>query len=119
MPPPKFSVVIPARDEERLIGACLESIQAAAASYPEQLEIIVVLNRCSDRTAEIAHAFGARTVREDAKNLARIRNAGARSALGEVLVTIDADSRMSLGALVEIDQTLSSGTTVGGGTMIQ
>jgi glycosyltransferase involved in cell wall biosynthesis len=119
MPPPKFSVIIPARDEERLIGRCLESIQVAAAPYPGQLEVIVVLNRCSDRTEEIAHAFGARTIREDAKNLARIRNAGARSAVGLVLVTIDADSRMSPGALVAIDRALSSGTTVGGGTVIQ
>lgn len=57
-------------------------------------------------------------MREDVKNLARIRNAGARAAVGEVLVTIDADSRMSRGALVAIDSALSSGTTVGGGTVI-
>src|SRR3984893_6313990 len=118
MPPPKFSVIIPARDEERLIGPCLQSIQVAAATYPEQLEGIVVLNRCSDRTEEIAHAFGAQTIREDARNLARIRNAGARSAVGRVLVTIDADSRMSPGALVAIDRALPSDTTVGGGTVI-
>jgi glycosyltransferase involved in cell wall biosynthesis len=119
MPPPKFSVIIPARDEELLIGGCLESIQVAAAPYPGQWEVIVVLNRCSDRTEEIAHTFGARTIREDAKNLARIRNAGARAATGSVLVTIDADSRMSPGALAAIDRALSSGTTVGGGTVIQ
>src|SRR6266404_3505649 len=118
MRPPKFSVIIPARDEERFIGRCLESIQTAATTYPDQLEVIVVLNRCSDRTEEIAHAFGARTIREDAKNFAKIRNAGARAAVGEVLVTIDADSRMSPGALVAIDRALSSGTTVGGGTVI-
>ena len=102
-----------------MIGPCLEAIQLAGVTYPEQLEIIVVLNRCSDRTEEIAHAFGARTIREDAKNLAKVRNAGAHSALGEMLVTIDADSRMSPRALVAIDRALSSGTTVGGGTVIQ
>jgi glycosyltransferase involved in cell wall biosynthesis len=119
MPSPKFSIIIPARDEERWIGRCLESIQIAAAKYSGQIEVIVVLNRCSDRTEEISRAFGARIVREDAKNLARIRNAGARLAVGEVLVTIDADSRMSRNALVAIDRALSSGTTVGGGTVIQ
>jgi glycosyltransferase involved in cell wall biosynthesis len=118
MPPPIFSVIVPARDEERFIGACLESIQIAATPYPDQVEVIVVLNRCSDRTEEIAHAFGARTIRDDAKNLARIRNTGARSAVGRVLVTMDADSRMSPSTLVAIDRTLSSGTTVGGGTVI-
>ena len=118
MPPPRFSVIIPARNEERFISPCLESIRVAATTYPDQLEVIVVLNRCSDRTEEIAHAFGARTIREDARNLARIRNAGARAAVGWILVTIDADSRMSPGALVAIDRALSSGTTVGGGTVI-
>src|SRR5437899_11686829 len=111
---PKFSVVIPARNEERLIGRCLESIRVAAEPYPDNLEIIVVLNRCSDRTEEIAQGFGARTIREDAKNLAKIRNAGARLAVGDVLVTIDADSRMSPGSLVAINRALSSGTTIRG-----
>ena len=115
----RFSVIIPARDEERFIGRCLESIQAAAANYPNQIEVIVILNRCSDRTEEIAHCFGARTIREDARNLAKIRNAGARSAGGEVLVTIDADSTMSPGTLAAIDRALSSGKTIGGGVVIR
>ena len=116
---PRFSVIIPARNEERFIGRCLESIRLAATPYRDQLETIVVLNRCSDKTEEIAHGFGARTIREDARNLARIRNAGARSAVGPVLVTIDADSTMSPGTLVAIERALSSGTTVGGGTLIR
>lgn len=119
MKPPRFSVIIPARNEERFIGPCLDSIRVAATSYPDQLEVIVVLNRCSDRTEEIAHGFAARTIREDARNLARIRNTGARSAVGQVLLTIDADSTMSPGTLVAIDRALSSGTTVGGGTLIR
>jgi glycosyltransferase involved in cell wall biosynthesis len=118
MLPARFSVIVPARDEERYIGPCLESIQVASAPYPDQVEVIVVLNRCLDRTEEIAHAFGARTIREDARNLARIRNAGTRSAVGRVFVTIDADSRMSPDVLVAIDRALSSGTTVGGGAII-
>ena len=119
MKPPRFSIIIPARNEERFIGRCLESIRVAGAPYRDRLEVIVVLNRCSDKTEEIAHGFGARTIREDARNLARIRNAGARSAEGQVLVTIDADSTMSPGTLAAIDRALSSGTTVGGGTVIR
>jgi glycosyltransferase involved in cell wall biosynthesis len=116
---PRFSVVIPARNEERCIAECLSSIQAAATPYPGLVEVIVVLNRCSDKTEEIACGLGARTVREDARNLAKIRNAGVRSGLGTVLVTIDADSTMSPGTLAVIDRALSSGTTVGGGTPIR
>ena len=116
---PRFSVIIPARNEERLLGACLESIRVAALPFPEQVEMIVVLNRCTDRTEAIANRCGARTVREDARNLAAIRNAGARSASGQVLVTIDADSTMSPRTLAAIDRALASGTTVGGGTPIR
>jgi glycosyltransferase involved in cell wall biosynthesis len=119
MPTPRFSVIIPARNEERFIASCLESIQVAATPYQNEVEVIVVLNRCSDKTEEIAHGFGARTIREDARNLARIRNAGARSAAGRVLVTIDAESIMTPGTLVAIDRALSSGRTVGGGTGIR
>jgi glycosyltransferase involved in cell wall biosynthesis len=119
MKPPRFSVIIPARNEELLIGSCLESIRVASTVFENQVEVIVVLNRCSDRTEEIAHRFGARTLREDARNLARIRNAGARAALGQILVTIDADSAMSPGTLVAVDRALSSGKTVGGGTVIR
>ncbi len=111
----KFSVIVPARNEERFITPCLESIRNSGKAYPEQVEIIVVLNRCTDRTEEIALSFGARIVREDARNLARIRNAGTRAARGEILVTIDADSRMSAGTLPAIDRALSSGRTAGGG----
>jgi glycosyltransferase involved in cell wall biosynthesis len=116
---PRFSVIIPARNEERFIGACLESIRVAGTAYEGQVEVIVVLNRCTDKTEEIAHGFGARTIREDARNLARIRNAGAHAAVGQVLVTIDADSTMSPGTLAAIDGALASGTTVGGGTPIR
>jgi len=116
---PRFSIVIPARDEERFIGACLESIRIAALPLPNPPEVIVVLNRCTDRTEAIARDFGARILREDARILAAIRNAGARAATGELLVTIDADSTMTPGTLVAIDRALSSGTTVGGGTLIR
>jgi len=115
---PTFSVVVPARNEERFIGGCLESIRVAALQLQRNVEVIVVINRCSDRTEEIARGFGARIVSEDAKNLSTIRNAGERAAVGRILVTIDADSQMSENTLLAIDRALASGKTVGGGTRI-
>lgn len=115
----KFTVVVPARDEEVRIGTCLRSIITAAAPFPDDVEIIVVVNRCTDRTEEIARGFGARIVREDAKNLAVIRNAGAHAARGEVVVTLDADSVMSPRMLTEVDRALGSGRYIGGGVPIR
>jgi glycosyltransferase involved in cell wall biosynthesis len=82
------------------------------------IEIIVVLNRCTDDTAAIALRDGALLVHEDAKNLSRIRNAGVAAASGDIVVTCDADSRMHPESFNEILRRLDAGTTVGGGALV-
>jgi len=114
----KFSIIIPARNEERFLGTCLDSIRAAAKPYPGEVEVVVVLNRCTDGTEWIAREHGAKVVSDDAKNLAHLRNAGARASTGEILVTVDADSTMSPNMLAEIDRKLVSGKYIGGGVPI-
>ncbi len=114
----KFSVIIPARDEEKNIPGCLESIRAARDAAGADVEIIVVANRCTDRTEAIALEAGARVVRNEDRCLSKIRNRGAEQASGDVLVTIDADSRMSPNMFVEIAKALSSGIYVGGGVKV-
>jgi glycosyltransferase involved in cell wall biosynthesis len=115
---PKFSVIIPARNEEKFLPGCLASIAVASEPFPGEVEIVVAINRCTDRTEEIARAAGATIVHEEARNIARIRNAAVQAASGEILVTIDADSRMSRGMLVTVEQLLRTGTYIGGGVMI-
>lgn len=117
-PMPRFSILIPARNEEELLPGCLESIKVAAEPFPDQVETIVVVNRCTDRTEQIAQERGAKVVRDDSRNLARIRNAAAEAATGDIIVTIDADSRMSANMLVEIDRLLRTAKYVGGGVMV-
>ena len=57
---PLVSVVIPAHNEGAYIGKCLTCVQKAAERIkPQEVEVIVVANRCTDRTAEIARSFGA------------------------------------------------------------
>lgn len=76
------------------------------------------MNRCTDRTEEIARTKGAKVVHTDARNLAIIRNTAAKEAQGDIIVTIDADSRMSPNMLRDIDRLLRSGRYVGGGVMM-
>ncbi len=90
----KISVIIPAHNEEEYLPAGLDAVAAAAEIAPCPVETVVVLNRCTDRTEEIARAAGAVIVREDARNLSRIRNAGVAASSGEIIVTVDADSRL-------------------------
>ncbi|MCI0765863.1 glycosyltransferase [Bacillus sp. TL12] len=111
----KFSIIVPAHNEEKYIGRCLDSIVAASNIYKNQVEVIVVLNRCSDRTEEIAQSYHCITVQDENKNLSKIRNAGAKIARGEIIVTIDADSQMSENMLSEIEGHLISGKYIGGG----
>jgi glycosyltransferase involved in cell wall biosynthesis len=115
----RISVIIPAHNEEQYISKCLASIRAAAERVDLPVEIVVVLNRCSDGTRRIAERSGAFTVEENARNLARIRNAGVQASTGDVLATIDADSWMSRNMLQEILRLLATGKYVGGGVRIK
>ena len=114
----RISVITPAHNEESHIAACINSVSEAASSSGIDTQHIVVLNRCTDRTEEIAKSLGAMVVVEDERNLSRIRNAGARSARGDILVTIDADSAMSSNMLTEVSRMLSTGRYVGGGVRV-
>lgn len=115
----KYSVIIPAHNEEHFIEVCLRSIKNAQKAFSSPVEIVVCLNRCTDRTEEIARSYGAIVVMEDAKNLAKIRNTAVRASGGEVIVTIDADSRMSGNMLHEIERLIATKKFIGGGTRIK
>jgi glycosyltransferase involved in cell wall biosynthesis len=118
-----FSIVVPAHNEQELLPRCLDAIDLAVQRLgrtgtqpPSRVaEVIVVANRCTDRTVAIAVAHGATVVEDASRCIAAVRNAGAVVATGEVLVTIDADSLMSADALVEIERHLATGRYVGGG----
>jgi glycosyltransferase involved in cell wall biosynthesis len=115
---PEYSVIIPAHNEEVWLPGCLDSIERAAEGAGITPEIVVVLNRCDDRTEELARPRAV-LVREDAPNLARIRNAGARVATGRILLTLDADSRMAPNLFIEVGRALESGRYVGGGVPVK
>ena len=54
----KYGIVIPARNEEKVIGNLIESIQKN--NYPQdKLHIFVIAHNCTDKTAEVARAMGA------------------------------------------------------------
>ncbi|MCZ6651143.1 MAG: glycosyltransferase [Acidobacteria bacterium] len=113
-----LSVITPAHNEEQYLDKCIRSVKAAAQNVSAHVEHLVVLNRCTDRTEEIAVSGGCRVVHEDARNLSRIRNAGVAAARGNIIVTIDADSWMSANMLSEVIRSLDSGRFIGGGVRL-
>lgn len=112
-----FSVIIPAHNEEKYIGKCLRAIKRAAMEVPDKVQIIVVANRCTDRTAAVAKHYGAKVIENNDRCISSIRNAGVKASEGKIIVTIDADSVMTKGSLTEIRKLLSSGKYIGGGAM--
>ncbi|MEJ7718417.1 MAG: glycosyltransferase [Thermoleophilaceae bacterium] len=63
-PPPdprlRACVVVPARDEEERVGACLDALAAQVAIEPPEYEVLLVLDACTDETAERVRAAAAR-----------------------------------------------------------
>ncbi|MEZ0077489.1 glycosyltransferase family 2 protein [Planotetraspora sp. GP83] len=97
---PFVSVVVPARNEEGRIGPCLSAILADRAAG----EVIVVDDQSSDGTAKLAAEMGARVVAGQpppdgwvGKQWAL--HQGVEAASGEIIVTLDADTRPKPGLL--------------------
>ena len=116
-PGPRYSVVVPAYDEEALLPATLASIREAMAAVPREGEIVVCDNNSTDGTAAAARAAGARVVFEPHNQIARARNTGGRAALGEWLVFVDADTTIPSPLLREALALLESGSAAGGGSL--
>lgn len=114
-----ITVVIPAHNEEKYLGRCLSSVNEQSIPHDMLEEKIVVLNRCSDKTEEVAKAHGATVVSNDSKNLSSIKNTGVAHAKTEWVITIDADSWMSKGVLTEIYQHAKAPGSLGGGIRIK
>ncbi len=87
----QLSIIIPAFNEEKFIGRCLDAV--LSADLPPNTEIIVVNNASRDKTADIVRQYpGVRLVDEPSKGLTRARQRGNLSSQGDVLYYIDADT---------------------------
>ena len=109
-----FSIIIPAKNEERNIDRCLQSI--LSIDWPrDDFEILVIDNGSSDRTAAIAESFGARVYVQPGATIAGLRNFGAEQAQGSVLVFMDADCTVASTWLQEAARYLDRQEVVGFG----
>lgn len=90
-----ISVVVPALDEERDIAGCLAAV--AAQDVDEELEVILVDGCSADRTVEVALAAGTPppvVVTNPRRRTSTSLNAGLAVARGDVVVRVDARSRI-------------------------
>lgn len=84
-----LSIIVPAKNEEHYIRACLVSVKQQM-QYGD--ELIVVCDRCIDHTAMVAKRYTKKVLTTHFNNVSKSRNYGAEHAKNEILMFLDADS---------------------------
>lgn len=115
----KLSFIIPAHNEQAYLAETLGALRAAmrvleSAGRPTAHEVIVAADGCTDGTVQIAQAAGATVVSHERRQIAATRNLGARAATGDVLVFVDADTRVSPDVVTKLLDAIAGGA-IGGG----
>jgi len=108
----KLSFVIPAWNEEELIGETIASIQRSASKF--EYEIVVADDASDDNTAEISKQLGAVVVSCNNRQIGLTRNDGAKVATGSILIFVDADTLVSEDVINETVEAIENGVIAGG-----
>src|SRR5262249_32550860 len=90
--PGLISFIVPAHNEELLLGHTLEALRAAGQALGAHYEIVVADDASNDATGAIAESHGARVVRVERRQIAAARNAGTAAARGDIFIFVDADT---------------------------
>ena len=106
---PRLSVVVPAHQEEAVIGRCLDAL--AAQVSPGEAEVVVVANGCTDRTAVVAreHPSRPRVVELATGSKSAALNVGDASVSAFPRVYLDADIVLGPGAVAALVDVLAAG----------
>ena len=113
-----ISFIVPAYNEESLLGATLDALHAAGRAVGELYELVVVDDASTDQTALVAQRHGALLVSVAHRQIAATRNSGAREASGELLIFVDADTIVNEAVVRSAVQALRDGAA-GGGAGVQ
>ncbi|MBU1112016.1 MAG: glycosyltransferase [archaeon] len=93
---PSTSVIIPAHNEELYIEQTLRSV---VDQEIDGLELIVVPNGCTDKTAEVAERYTPHIYDTNQRGISLAKNIGFEKANGEIVIFLDADSQMQQGLI--------------------
>jgi glycosyltransferase involved in cell wall biosynthesis len=103
------TAVMPCLNEEKTLGLCIEKAQRAFRERGIVGEVVVADNGSSDRSVEVARAFGARVVLESRKGYGAALMAGIKAARGRVVVMADADDSYDWAALGDFVKKIEEG----------
>lgn len=96
-----LSALVCARNEESRLAACLEGLAGCD-------EVVVVADRCTDRTAEIARRQGARVVAGVFPLENQRKEAGLAACAGDWILEIDADERVERALIEEVRRRIAA-----------
>jgi glycosyltransferase involved in cell wall biosynthesis len=106
---PEISVVIPCLNEEEAVGAVVDQAWEGISASGRPGEVIVVDNRSTDRSAEVAADHGAIVVREERPGYGSAYLAGLAVARGDYIVMGDADETYPIRDLAPFVERLAAG----------
>jgi glycosyltransferase involved in cell wall biosynthesis len=117
---PRLSLLIPTRNEERWIGACVRAARAGLSATEIEGEILVCDGGSDDHTERRAERAGADTVLSIAEAHRPTQVArGARVARGDIFVLLHADALVTPGWLEAIVEAIDESGCVGGWSEIE
>ncbi|MEM2103425.1 MAG: glycosyltransferase family 2 protein [Candidatus Bathyarchaeia archaeon] len=107
---PTFSIVVPAKNEEKVVGRLLEALMKVKYP-PEKFEVIVVVDGSSDKTLEICRQYAEKTrgnfkvyCKPTSNGKPSALNYGVKHAAGEILAFFDADSVPEEDVLINVSK---------------
>ena len=115
---PFVSIIVPARNEEKVIKECIDSL--LNLDYPKnKYEIIVADGMSTDKTREIVKGYGKKVklILNKKINAAAGRNLGLKHARGKIIAFTDADCVVDKKWLKNLAKELKPNTVVGGANL--
>jgi (heptosyl)LPS beta-1,4-glucosyltransferase len=101
---PTLSAVLAVRDEEQMLAGALRSL-----AFCDEI-VVIVDDRTTDRTAEIARRYTDQVLVRRFEDFASSRNAGIEHATGDWILHVDADERITPELARELRGRLDAGT---------
>lgn len=106
---PELSIVIPAFNEERVIGICVKKAKEAFQRHRIDGEVVVADNNSTDQTSRIAETCGARVILAPKQGYGSSCIAGLEAARGQYLIMGDADDSYNFSEIMPFLERLREG----------